>query len=162
VCCELLSNIDHPNFGSLPAPFHQEFPGASQKAFSVEFLLEAPRQVFLSASGLWLAVLFTFAIFLVAAMLARYVTSKGEKEQMENVDSAPTAKEAPGIFQTKRRRGRFFWWVCFSTLGRHSHFYCTPNLWNNQKVERTWRFEEFGHVTSRDLGSDHGRHLYST
>lgn len=31
VCCELLSNIDHPNFGSLPAPFHQEFPGASQK-----------------------------------------------------------------------------------------------------------------------------------
>ena len=44
-------------------------------------------------------------------MLARYVTSKGEKEQMENVDSAPTAKEAPGIFQTKRRRGSFFFFA---------------------------------------------------
>ncbi len=54
-----------------------------------------PRQVFLSASGLWLAVLFTLVIFLVAAMLARYVTSKGEKEQMENGESAPAAKEAP-------------------------------------------------------------------
>lgn len=50
-------------------------------------------QVFLSASGLWLAVLFTLVIFLVGAMLARYVTSKGEKEQIENGESAPTAKE---------------------------------------------------------------------
>lgn len=64
--------------------------------------------------------------------------------------------------QKEEGEGFFCGGVCFSMLGRHNHFYCTPNLWNNQKVERTWRFEEFGHVTSRDLGSDHGRHLYST
>ena len=71
-----------------------------------------PRQVFLSASGLWLAVLFTLVIFLVAAMLARYVTSKGEKEQIENVESAPTTKEAPSQhFPNKRNqkeKERFF------------------------------------------------------
>ena len=133
------------------APFHQEFSGCfPPRPFRLNFLWKTPRQVFLSASGLWLAVLFTLVIFLVAAMLARYVTSKGEKEQMENVgSSAPTAKEAPGIFQTKRRRGRFFLRVgLFFYAGKtqplllHTKFMEQPKSGANLEIRRVWTCDQ--------------------
>ena len=146
--------------GSLPAPFPSRISGVlPTRPFRLNFLWKTPRQVFLSASGLWLAVLFTLVIFLVAAMLARYVTSKGEKEQMENVDSAPTAKEAPGIFQTKRRRGRFFFcgWVCFSMLGRHSHLHFDTIV--RQIYGTTQKWSQLGHSKSSEMWHHRGRRL---
>ena len=82
-------------------------------------------------------------------MLARYVTSKGEKEQMENVDSAPTAKEAPGIFQTKRRRGRFFLrGGLFFYAGKtqplllYTKFMEQPKSGANLEIRRVWTCDQ--------------------